>query len=62
MYDPRRHQIKAEISSTRRVRDQGDDYRGIEATNSQINKQKQGEQIQPKMSSDAKEKSSLPPL
>jgi hypothetical protein len=50
MYDPRSHQIKVEISGTRRVRDQGDDYRGIEATNSQINKQKQGEQIQPKMS------------
>jgi hypothetical protein len=62
MYDPRSHQIKVEISGTRRVRDQGDDYRGIGATNSQINKQKQGEQIQPKTSSDAKEKSSLTPL
>jgi hypothetical protein len=40
---PKSHQIEEKIAGTERVRDQGDDYRGIKATNPKINEQKLGE-------------------
>jgi hypothetical protein len=42
MHDTRSHQIEAEIADAGRVRDQGDDYRGIEATNPKNSQQKYG--------------------